>query len=210
MLTIPPEHKCRQQVGEVLPVAMRALEKSMGKSTEEITKMLELGQIGTDVLPAFGQELKNIAREGGGLAAALKTVRVQESRLFSKLQTSQETIFNSGFGDGISDFYKKMMQSLERLEPAMKVLGSTFKWLFKIIASSVQFLAAPIEALGYMLEAVRGLNGASSDFVEQGVPKLVAGALLIRSAWGKVLIGFVAIVAVLEEMYALLNKNVVG
>ena len=200
----------RQQVGEVLPVAMRALEKSMGKTSMEITKMLELGQIGTDVLPAFGKELKNIAREGGGLAAALETVRVQENRLFSKLQTSQETIFKGGFGKGQGRAYKSMTALLEKLEPALKVTGTLFRWLFNIISSAVQVLASPLVTLGQLLNVVKDLGIASDSFADQTVPKLVVGAALVRTAWGRVLVGFVAIKAVLEEIYALSNKNVVG
>lgn len=173
--------------------------------------MMEQGTIvSAEVLPKVAKEMAKAARSGGALAAALKTVRVQEGNFNTQLQKSQDTIFNSGYGEGLASFYKRMVDVLKRLDPMLKVVGKAFGILFDLTGRFISMWATPLEILGNAVDLL------TSPFKELGETSneasknmLVTGALML-TPWGRLLVLFNTIKGVLEEIMALTTRGVVG
>jgi len=173
--------------------------------------MMEQGTIvSSEILPKVAKEFAKAARQGGALGEALKTVRVQQGKFLTASQKAQNTIFKSGFGEGLASFYQTMIQNLKELEPVLKVVGKLFNYLFRVISAGVNMLLSPLKVLGNLTDAFIDLDAASSQFAENTVPKMVAAGALMLTAWGRVLARFLAIKAVIEELIALSSKNVIG
>ena len=194
-----------------MPGSIQIFANALNVSEKELFKMMEQGTIvSSEILPKVAKEFAKAARQGGALGEALKTVRVQQGKFLTQSQKAQNTIFKSGFGEGLSSFYQTMIRAFKDLDPVLKILGKTFKLLFSTVAEALNMLIQPIKVLGNLVDTLYDLDKTSSHFAENTTPKLVAAALLMSTAWGKVLVKFLAIKAIYEEIIGLTNKGVRG
>jgi tape measure domain-containing protein len=85
----------RGQLGERLPGAYQIAARAIGKTTGELSKMLELGQlISTDFLPKFAAEIKKTFSQG--VPDAAKAARAEFKRLGNAIIELKVAIGNSG------------------------------------------------------------------------------------------------------------------
>lgn len=220
------------QLAERLPIAFRALEQATGKTLPELRKMMELGQLGTDVLPAFGRELRKIAMQGGALAEKIESARVAQRGFVTQLQKSQDVVFQSGFEEGISELFRSMIENLKDSEEGLEGLGKFFKLLFKIIEKGldviIPILNGLLALLGLLSEnfslVVASLGMMYGSKVLGGLAALRTGLLGIAGASSAVnmsvkamALSFSALFAkiflvskALEELFAMTQKGVIG
>lgn len=173
--------------------------------------MMEQGTIvSAEVLPKVAKEFAKAARQGGALAEALKTVRVQQGKFFTQSQKAQNTIFKSGYGEGLASFYETMITILKDSEPLLRTIGDLFRQVFKIAANSIKLLVTPLQSLGFIFDKLIPSFDATDKFANSTMPKLISFSLLLLTPWGRLLSMFIAVQATLEEIFALTNKGVVG
>lgn len=150
----------RLQLGDRLPIAVSLMAKSMGITTAELAKQMELGKVySKDVLPNFGRALKEWARNNGALDKSLNNLRVQQARMITQTQLSGDIIFQSGWGEGLSDLYKTITEELKELEPLMKSIGRIGGSVFRLLAKVVGSLGSILKAVGKLLDWVTDKTG---------------------------------------------------
>lgn len=88
----------RGQLGERLPGAFQIAARAMGVTTQQLGKMLEQGQLATDVfLPRFAAQMR--IEMGGAAARAADTVQANLNRLSTAWTDLQTTVTQSKFNN---------------------------------------------------------------------------------------------------------------
>lgn len=124
----------RGQMGDRMPIAINTMAKAMGVSTQQLSKMMEQGQlISKDVLPKFSKELRNAARSGNALQAGQNTIGAALGRMKLAWLEFVEAFSESGGKGGIVSILDSISDMLKKLIPIAKVLGQIMNVLGKAI-----------------------------------------------------------------------------
>lgn len=122
------------------------------------------GLISSKVLPHFAKRMSEAAKANGGLENAMKSNRVAMNQMVTAAQMAADTIFKSGWSEGLTDLFKATGDMLMENEALLisfgKVAGKVFKglaWLIKNVVSPV------FSALGSIM------NGLIEIFGETGL-----------------------------------------
>lgn len=91
----------RGQLGERLPGAFKVFADSMGKSTAELSKMLEAGQVGPENLAGFASFLKSSVAPQ--VESATQSMQANINRLGNEWLWFKQAVVNSGVGAAMSD-----------------------------------------------------------------------------------------------------------
>lgn len=214
----------RQQLGEVLPVAMGALERATGKTSEEITKMLEVGALGLDVLPEFGRELRAVASNGGALEKVLQTTRVQQNRFITASQKASNVIFKGGFGEGLQNLFNSLTGGMESSNTALTAFGKIFKAvfdglafafrIFKPVLDTVFFVTGNlVDMVNSFLSTTSGKLIATIGTITLGFSRLgktIASVLGLSALLNPWVVGLTTVFALLDEVFSLFTRGRVG
>lgn len=194
----------RSQLNERLPLAMRAMEEATGKTAKELSKMMEEGKLGIDVLPEFGKALRRLANEGGALDKSLKSVRVTENRMITQMQKSSDVVFKSGFGEGLAELYMTIEKIFKDSTPALQKFGATMGRVFKGIAHILKVIEPFFNAFISNLEILTG----AYMLMSLGKLTIAFGGLgvAIRAAF----LPITAALFALEEIASLMSDKLVG
>lgn len=120
---------------------MQVFSRALNVSESELFKMMEQGQlVSSEVLPKVAAELKKAALEGGAFEKALKGLRVTEGQMITESQRAGNTIFKSGFSEGLSELYKTIGDILKDSGPQLEKLGAIFGKVFQGIAYGFKVL----------------------------------------------------------------------
>lgn len=172
----------RLQLAESLPGAIQIFARSMGKSEAELFKMMENGELlAEDVLPKVAKEMNRMANSGGALEQKLKTTRVQQGIFFKELETAGNTIFTSGFDEGLATLFNSLSTALKEGREGLVGLGKTFKWFFETISLGVKIVSPLLDSILFVTgELFGGLNNLNNFLGNNFISTLiiVAGALL--------------------------------
>lgn len=125
----------RGQLGERLPGAISFAAKAMGVTTRELNKMLEQGQVlAEDMIP----KLSRVLREELGASAVIAAQQTQASitRLSNAWDKFKDSMFNSSFVIGATDFGTKALNRLaggfDTAVPSLKKLTDNYKELINV------------------------------------------------------------------------------
>lgn len=142
----------RQQLGELFP-AFTLLAKSMGISTKELANMMQQGQVSSNVLFKFADDLK--AKFGGELANALKTSQAAWTNLSNAVLFVQEA-FGRGFFDALVPGFNALANAMSSpaFTNAVQVFGSIAG---TILGGLLQGVLALATAFPPLTAAVAGL-----------------------------------------------------
>lgn len=112
----------RGQLGERLPGAFQAMAKAVGVSSAELSKMLEQGQVGIDVLPKFAAELERLSSGANldGLQNNINRLGNEWDRL--KLTVGNSAPINEGMKSA-ADALKSFNDQADRIISVVKVAG---------------------------------------------------------------------------------------
>lgn len=97
----------RGQLGDRLPIAVRAMAQALGKSTEELDKLMKKGKITSESLVPFSEVVKKTL--GIDTTKALDTVTSAEGRLYNAFQQLYQEVDRQV---GISSAYKNMLNGI--------------------------------------------------------------------------------------------------
>jgi tape measure domain-containing protein len=210
----------KEQLGDRIPIAMRALEKSTGKTSKELLKMMELGKLDTKFIVPFVKALGEIADNGNAVAKAIQTARTQKARFVNESAKAADTIFKSGFEKGIKDIYEELTKQLKGSGKSLEDVGDLYGKLFKVIRAGIK-LAVP--ALKVLISVFNGVSDAVEtsakgwvmlfDLMERKTPVLsgwVKGiglaALAFRTLTGRIMLALGAV----QEIVSLFDDRLIG
>lgn len=125
----------KQQLAEGIPgslqVFIKASQEAFNDSTIDVTKMLDMMQKGelkaAKVLPFVAKYYSEAANKGGALQTALKGNRVAMQRLTLTWMDFQNKVFESGFGDSLTEAFNELSKILDSNGPLAQNLGQFFK-----------------------------------------------------------------------------------
>ena len=161
----------RGQLGERLPGAFQIASRAVGVTTQELSKMLELGQLeSVDFLPRFARQLS--MELGNSLAPATKSTASEMARLGNAIQELEVAIAESGFLDFLTEA-TKLTTDLTR---AMSQPGEIIEgWVlsFRDMLDSADRLANTLRAsvgLGPLPDLARAQRRRASEDARRGLP----------------------------------------
>ncbi len=135
-------------MAEHLPGAIQVFSRALGVNEAELFKMMERGELmAADVLPKVASEFRRTAREGGAYTEALKALRVQKGKFLTESQRAADTIFKSGFEEGLSELYGELSSQLKTTGKSQEDLGNIYNKFFKMLKVAIKGLTPIIEAL---------------------------------------------------------------
>lgn len=120
----------RQQFGDAVPKAIgiftdaynQAFDKNV--TEEQFQDLVGQGKVlAKDVLPAVGDQLKKLARNGGALDKAMKSNRASWQRLQTSMQNAMNVFFTSGFGDSLTSAFDAISAAINGSGGAFEMFG---------------------------------------------------------------------------------------
>lgn len=143
----------RGQLGDRLPGAFQIAARAAGKTVEEYTKMMELGQVGSDQVVAIARELGKtygIAEKG---AESILTAQARFENAANRFRTSTA---EGGFVQAYSAFLVKLTDLLN--DGQGDVLASKLSAGFTAVVDVMAFVADNIDLLTIAVKALIAVN----------------------------------------------------
>lgn len=218
----------KNQMGDVLPTAMIALEKATGKTSKELMKMMEMGQLGAEYIKPFTEAIGDLAMANGAYDKALKTLGKTEDRFFTNLQDYAGVIGKSGFNEGLVSLYQGLIETLQGSQHTLKELGKVFNVFFRAIKKGIDLITPLLNGLirvfGTFSRVLEYFAQNPLKAAELGIYGLIAGiGLLIAKTGGIKAFGeaigkafmkpwlmVTAIITLLDEIRAYFDADVIG
>lgn len=131
------------------------------------------GLISEKVLPHFARNMSAAARANGGLEKAMLSNRVAMNRLMFSFQEAGNIIFKSGFGEGLTELFNAMAESVVKLKPLWEALGKIIGSVFSLIADGVKWVTPMFVSMGEVLNSItKGLGESYAFLVAMAGPAL--------------------------------------
>jgi phage tail tape-measure protein len=144
----------RQQLGDRVPLAMRALEKSTGKTSGELEKMMEQGQLTTEYIKPLVMAMGELAEANGAYEKALKKLGTVENRLKTTAGLSAAKIAEAGFTKGLINLYETLIDSMNENGATLTRIGKIYEKVFNGITNVVKVVSVIIEGFVRTLESM--------------------------------------------------------
>lgn len=215
------------QMGEVLPNAIQIMAKSAKDAgltvNGTVKEMMDLqqqgGLISTKVLPHFAKNMREAAQANGALDKALASNRVAMNRFSVSMAEGADTVFQTGFGEGLTELFNTLGENIRDLNPLFKAFGRILGSTFKVIAIGVDLITPPLRFLGVILDNVTEMMGDFSFMVSSafgvgivaatGKLGVFAGSLaIVKKGFAAMLLPVMKVVGALALVEELLNALV--
>jgi len=181
------------QLGDHLPGALAAMAKSLGKTTAELTKMIEQGQLTSDSVVGMSDTMK--ATFHGQLETSLKGVNAQFNLLVNSASEARQA-FSGGLQGGLVEAMGELRETLKdpEIQASLKQLGELSGEVLVVIAKNAPLAAAALSTLftvitvgmsaGPILQGFKILNGIGTGLLAIGTAGPVAAAGATTAAGG--------------------------
>lgn len=137
----------------------------MGKTTQQMNKALEQGQVlAKDLLPKLIPLMDKLANNNDALTTQLNTAQTAQNRFNLTMQEGADIIWKSGMSEGMKDLFETSAKSIKKLEPSLKKLGKAFEIAFKGLARAIEFLTPVLQLLIDNLEWIIAAKLAAPIF----------------------------------------------
>lgn len=159
-----------QQLAERIPGAAKLMAQALNVSTAELFKMMEQGQVTSDALIPFAEQLSK--QFGPGLTEALKGTEAQIGRFKNAATAAFETFGNSQFMERFNAFLREMADLLQtsdaqaffrnlgiamgKVMDVLAALGRNFQAVFTILAAFTGVKVA--QSLALLVPSFVGLS----------------------------------------------------
>lgn len=209
----------KEQLGDRLPIAMRALSASTGKTSKQLFKLMETGQLGAEYILPFVMQMEKLLDVNNAYTESLKKLGVVENRMKASFSvTLAEKLDEGGFTDGLVNLYTTITDSVENNGETLLRIGKIYEKVFNGLAIVVKGATAFIESFVRVLET---LWVSMKWGIENPIMGLLAALPLITLAvanLGKVMavafrspmIILTTIVGLFDEIRAFFDENVDG
>lgn len=142
-----------RQLGENLPIAMKAAADSMGLTTGELIKQVETGKVlAKDFMLPFVRQIRQMSRHNGALAASQEKLVANQNRMNNAFKILVDDIFQKG---GIA-----------------KVLSSVFKAIAKLVETLTPLIVSSFRVLYEVFKSISGFVSVFNEEVDESVRKL--------------------------------------
>jgi tape measure domain-containing protein len=214
----------KRQFAESMPGGIRIFADAMGIGTKELLAQVASGKLlAEDVLPKVARQMKKVAAVG--LEQKMLTARVAQGKFFKELESSQDLIFKSGFGEGVGEMFNEIASSMRESSEGMKGLGQMFKLVFKIIGELAEIVIPILDSMFYVLGAVSEklieIFSTNRGKIVGGIGAITVASMAMSSALAqsnfwlvallrnflKILAPIIAVAAVLEDLIANFDSN---
>lgn len=218
----------RSQLGDRIPVAMRALEISSGKTSAELEKMLEQGQLTSEYIMPMVMAMGELASANGAYEKALKKLGTVENRMKASGGLAASRIGEAGFTEGLISLYEKLIETFNTNEHTLKELGKVFNVFFRAIKKGIDLITPLLNGLirvfGTFSRVLEYFAQNPLKAAELGIYGLIAGIGLLIAKTGSIkafgeAIGkaflkpwlmVTAIITLLDEIRAYFDADVIG
>jgi len=188
----------KNQLGDSLPGAVQVFSRALNVSEAELFKLMEQGKLlSADVLPKVAKEFRKSALEGGAFDKALQGLRVTEGQFITGAQRAGDTIFKSGFSEGLSELYKTMSEIFKDAGPQLEKIGKIFGTAFKAIAYTLKLIEPPLSLIINNIEYLAG-----------GL--MIKKLMLLRATLATTFLPITVALAAAEELISLFSDKLVG
>lgn len=159
----------RQQLGDRLPGALQIMADGLGVTTAELIKMLEAGQVTSEALVPFAEELDK--RFGPGLGEALAGTTVALGRLQNAAFQALVQFGNGGFIDSFTKLANDLTELLQ---------SADFETFINSISAGVATL---VDALAFLVRNFQLVVAAAGALVGLKLAPVLIG---LAAAFGRV------------------------
>lgn len=138
------------QLGDRFPGAVNIMAQALGIGTKELLKMMEQGQLTSDTLVYFTNELQK--RVGPELATAITGSAAGIERFKNAIFSLQIQFANSGFLDAFTKGLEAAMEELKKPETieGIKTLGSALGELIRQMVALLPYMDEIVTGLGIL------------------------------------------------------------
>lgn len=165
------------QLGDRFPGAVKIMAKAIGVGTEELTKMMEQGQLTSDVLADFAAEIGK--RVAPGLQDAIESPAASFDRLRNSIFDIQLAVARSGFMQELADGADALAKALA--DPAVQ---EGFRKLGEGLAA---FVNGAVQVLPYIDQLITALAAVAAfmavKFVGGAIVSTITGLAQLRLAF---------------------------
>lgn len=127
-------------------------------------------------IPALAKEYRKAAKANGAFDAASRKTRAELNRAATELSLFSNTVFDSGFNEGLSSFFRISADLLQSLKPLAQVIGKTLKWAFKGLGVAMNLVSIPFRLLSKLFDE---MSDTVKEFVGGGLVIAAAGAWIL-------------------------------
>lgn len=177
----------RQQLGDRLPGALQIMADGLGVSTAELIKMMEQGQVTSDALVPFAEELRK--RFGSGLPEALQSTSAELGRLQNAAFQALLAFGEAGFLEAFNDLVRSTTELLKSAEFTSTL--QRLSALFALLADAVRLVVENFEVFGAFLGLLIGIKAI--PFII-GIAGALKTAAVGAAAFGAAMVGVPAAV----------------
>jgi hypothetical protein len=198
---------------------MRALEKSTGKTSKELFKMMEQGQLGAEYILPFVLQMEKLVNVNDAYTKSLDKLGIVENRMKAAFSvTAAENLDKGGFTEGLKNFFKTITDLVNSNELTLQRLGRIYKKVFDVLSVVVK---AATQWFATFLRTVESVGQIVGWFVDHPLNGLIL-ALPIVTAYmktlGKVMeaafktpfVLLTGIMAIFDEVRAVFDENLIG
>lgn len=132
----------RRQLGDRLPGAFQIMAQALGKSTAELDEMMKKGEVTSDALSKFADELNR--RFGNQLEASLTSTTTALGRFQNGLFQTRLLFANSGFIDSFTDSVNQLSEAMAgpQFQSFIQKLSQAFATLIDMLSAVAPHLDA--------------------------------------------------------------------
>ena len=159
-------------VAEQLPggaqAMLAAVNKVLGKnlSMGEMKQMMKDGKlIAKDILPALGEEMAKIARNGDALKEALKGLTVAESRMKTSFDNMLANIYQGGLSEGLKDLYTTLDDMFFLMSQGDSKVGKFLKGFVEGAKESLIWVHDTLLDIYYLITEDLGVKGVNAEML---------------------------------------------
>ena len=185
----------QRQLGDNLPITMKAAEMATGKTSEEVLKMMKRGELmSRDFLLPFARAQREIVRQNQALQKATEKLTSQQHRMNTAFKEMVDGVFQKG---GAAGFFTSMFKAITKgIEVSKPFIVSISRLFFDMGSMAVEATSAVAELIGALLSFGKGpKDGSKSGWYRFG-----QGLIAIFSALSSVIWEAIAGIHVLKDL----------
>lgn len=151
------------QLGEHAAGVIQYFAQAAGTDVQGLFKMMENGQVGTDVVVKAMEAMGNFAQSSPEFQKQLKMSAAAQERFNNKMREFSKVMMESGLDELLTEMFGLLSKLITVLTPLFKLLAWTakkFTELFKVIGDNGAIIATT--AVTVALAAALGLAGQSA------------------------------------------------
>jgi tape measure domain-containing protein len=194
--TTVQSEELKRQLAESFPGAIQIFARAIGKTEEEMFKMMENGELlAADIFPDVAKEMSKVANAAGALEAKYKTTRVAQGRFFKELETSSNAVFKGGFDEALAAVLNDVAEFLRENKQALASFGRIFQVVFRLIGAAIKVILPVVESLisstGELFNIFDQLFGDGSGEIILGIyaiTKAVKMLSMVSRGWVAILL----------------------